>query len=312
MSSCSNEVALAKQHTAQRLQRLRRLDTRTVVKPKWRLIWLLGLLMLWLVCTGATPFHPLAYRLEHYPYWVTKPPVETAKGDLTYPDWFEGTWRVTTTLMDLTAPLAPDVVTPGFDSNRDYLNQPITFRARFLQKTSTSYGLSRWVKEAQALFSLSSAQPAVVADRAFNGLNLVRAYLNQSSSGMGDRLVVAVTVAPDDPNRQITRMEGDRQLVSTVTGRLTESITPHRFITTEVFQQVFRGIPQPYLNEVETTTDYRYTSNADAPITADQITAIYLSPRDADYFKAGDRPVALYRYRLEFYPESPLGEKLSH
>ena len=35
---------------------------------------------------------------------------------------------------------------------------------------------------------------------------------------------------------------------------------------------------------------------------ADQITAIYLSPQDPDYFKAKDKPVALYRYQLAFSP----------
>jgi hypothetical protein len=28
----------------------------------------------------------------------------------------------------------------------------------------------------------------------------------------------------------------------------------------------------------------------------------YLSPQDPDYFTAGSVPVALYRYRLEFFP----------
>ena len=33
-------------------------------------------------------------------------------------------------------------------------------------------------------------------------------------------------------------------------------------------------------------------------IEAEQITAIYLSPQDPDYFTAAGRPVALYRYEL--------------
>ena len=38
-------------------------------------------------------------------------------------------------------------------------------------------------------------------------------------------------------------------------------------------------------------------------VEADQVTAIYLSPKDPDYFTAGGHPVALYRYRLELLPE---------
>jgi hypothetical protein len=34
-------------------------------------------------------------------------------------------------------------------------------------------------------------------------------------------------------------------------------------------------------------------------IEAEQITAIYLSPQDPDYFKAAGHPVALYRYHLQ-------------
>ncbi|MFM7426494.1 MAG: DUF6816 family protein, partial [Elainella sp.] len=104
------------------------------------------------------------------------------------------------------------------------------------------------------------------------------------------------------------------QLVSTVTGRVTEAPDSGQFITSEFFQQEFRGTPQLYFNEVENTTLYRHVSPDAASsaepspeILADQITAIYLSPQDADYFKTLDgtaltnpRPVALYRYRMAF------------
>ncbi|MEO0987352.1 MAG: DUF6816 family protein, partial [Cyanobacteria bacterium J06639_14] len=75
-----------------------------------------------------------------------------------------------------------------------------------------------------------------------------------------------------------------------------------KVVTTEVFQQVFRGTAQPYFNEVETTTAYSEIADDDFAIQADQVTAIYLSPQDINYFKAPDQPVALYRYRLEFTP----------
>lgn len=222
-----------------------------------------------LLWSGIAAASPLSERLAQFPDWQTKPPVQAAKGDLGYPNWFTGDWQVTTTLVDLAAPIAPDVVTPGYESNRAYLNQPVPFAVRFVRQGGQ-----------------------LVSDRAYNGLNLAKAYL-------GDRVVLAVKVDTHNPNRQITILRGERQLVSTVTGRATESPHADTFLTSEVFQQEFRGAPQLYFNIVETTTAYQQF--AEPPeIIADQVTAIYLSPQDPDYFKAGNRPVALYRYRLEF------------
>ncbi len=223
--------------------------------------------------------------------------VQPAEGDLAYPAWLAGTWHVKSTLVDLVAPLAPDLTTPGFESNRDYLNQPIDFDVRFVrQKTSFKNAIASVLKSLQS----QSDQTEVVADRAFNGLNLAKAYL-------GDRAVLAVKVDPSSPNRQITLLRGDRQLVSIVNARAVETPDADQFITTEIFQQVFRGTSQPYLNQVETTTAYRRGS----AIKANQITAIYLSPQDPDYFKAGETPVALYRYRLEFLPTADSRPSLS-
>lgn len=241
----------------------------------WALIWLLS-------CWCASPVWAgaLSDRVSTFPDWHNKPPVDRATGDLIYPAWIAGTWHVKSTLIELVAPLAPEVVTPGFESNRAYVNQPIEFDVRFTK------------------------QKEVTADRAFNGLNIAKAYLGGA--------VLAVKVDPDSPNKQITILRDDRILTSTITGRAIETPAPDQFITSEIFQQVFRGTAQPYLNQVETTTAYsyayKYLSNQESTIVADQITAIYLSPQDPDYFKAGNTPVALYRYRLEF---SPLGESIS-
>ena len=68
-------------------------------------------------------------------------------------------------------------------------------------------------------------------------------------------------------------------------------------MATEVTQQLFRSPERLYLNEVETTSSYELLASGN--ISAEQITAIYLSPQDPDYFTAGDRPVALYRYHLD-------------
>lgn len=223
-----------------------------------------------------------------------------AQGDLYYPDWFLGEWDVVTTLAEQVAPLAPDVVTPGFESNQAYVNQPIKFRVRFTTARSGHPFQSLW----RSRSSVTAAEQ-VIADRAFNGLNLARAYL-------GEDAVRQVVVEPEDPNRQVTVLRGDRQLVSTVTGREAETLTRDRFLTTEVFQQAFRGAPQIYFNEVETTTDYHWLGEepTEQPaIAAEQVTAVYLSPQDPDYFKTlsalgQSRPVALYRYHLDFFAPS--------
>jgi len=246
-------------------------------------------LLFWFLAMQPALAGSLADRLSQFPNWQTKPVVNPASGDLIYPDWLAGTWQVTLRLLEQVAPLAPDLVTPGFDRNRRYLNQPISFAVRFVPDTQ----LSKQPFGAMPLPLVSRQRSQVVADRAFNGINLARAYL-------GDQTVMAVTVDPTSPNRQVTRLSNDRALISVVTGRDTEQPSPNDFLTTELFQQIFRSGAQPYLNQVETTTAYRYQPTSSLPIVADQVTAVYLSPQDPNYFKAGDRPVALYRYRLEF------------
>ncbi len=230
----------------------------------------------------------LAEHLAKFPQWEKLTSVKPAVGDLVYPEWIAGTWKVTSTLVDLAAPLAPDIVTPGFEGNRSQLNQPISFLVKFVKVKPINSGL-------KILSNFQNQASILVADREFNSLNLTRAYL-------GDEAVLSSKVDPKSPNRQITFLRGERQLISIVTARATETTADDQFITTEVFQQLFKGGSRPYFNSVESTTAYQKLSTSSPSITADQVTAVYLSPQDPDYFTAGSRPVALYRYRLEFVP----------
>jgi hypothetical protein len=251
-----------------------------------RVFYNLGLVLVLLFWSSAAQAGQLTQRLAQFPHWESKPPVSAAKGDLIYPNWMEGTWNVTSTLVDLAAPLAPDVVTPGFESNRQYLNQPVSFTVRFVKASSTT--------QTGIILPLQTSTQ-VIADRAFNGLNIGRACL-------GDRAIQSVKVDPNSPNRQITLLRGDRQLISLVTGRNSESPNSDQFVATEVSQQIFGSKPQLYFNTVETTTAYTLIQSKTPKIEADQVTAVYLSPQDPDYFKAIDKPVALYRYRLQLLP----------
>ncbi len=261
------------------------------------------LVLVCLLWGGEALAGPLTARLAQFPNWDGKPPVQAVVGaeDLIYPDWMVGTWKVTSTLVDLAAPLAPNIVTPGFESNRRYLNQPVTFLVRFQAVNNLSnFNFPVFNRKYDPPLppltkggrQSSKFAGSVVADRAFNGLNIGKAVL-------GDRSILSVKVDPDNPNRQITSLPGDRKLISVVTSRGTETPSPNIFISTEVCQQVFRGTQDIYLNEVETTTSYRRKKTPGSSIEADQITAVYLSPQDPNYFAAAEKPVALYRYRLE-------------
>lgn len=256
-----------------------------------KVFWGCCLILTLLLWSGEGLAGVLADRISSFPNWESKPTVAVAKGDLVYPDWMAGNWNVASTLIDLAAPLAPNIVTPGFESNRQYLQQPILFKVRFQPEKNIGFILNNRDKVAKK----------IVADRTFNGLNIAKAYL-------GDRAVLSVKVDPHNPNRQITVLKGEKQLISIVTSRGTETPNPREFVSTEISQQVFRGESDIYLNEVETTTAYRVVrggengNSASKKIEADQVTAIYLSPQDPDYFAAGGHPVALYRYRLELVP----------
>lgn len=225
----------------------------------------------------------LSDRLQSYPNWEQPLKISQAQEDLLYPDWMEGTWQVTSILVDQVAPFAPEVVTPGFENNQRYLNQPLTFQVRFQQKAATIpniFALNSWVR----------SKRKIVADREFNGFNIAQAYL-------GDDSILSVKVDPENPNRQITFLSQNNRLISTVTNRRQEMPDPQTFLTTEITQQVFQRPLNLYINQVETTTKYELIT--DNKIDADQVTAIYLSPEDPDYFKAINHPVALYHYRLQ-------------
>ncbi len=219
----------------------------------------------------------------HLPAWYHKPFVEDAKGDLYYPDWMAGTWKVTNILEEQVAPLAPNIISPGFEDNQKYIGEPIIFPVRF--------GQEYYIPETRWFFipSITTENP-VVADRAFNGKSITEAYLGKNS-------VLRVAVDPQDPNQQITILKGGIKSISKVTKRALEELSKDRFMATEVTQQLFKSPNKIYLNEVETTSDYHLIDPQN--IEATQVTAIYLSPQDPDYFQAGDRPVAIYRYHLD-------------
>jgi hypothetical protein len=252
----------------------------------WTLIIVIAMMLGW---GGDVSAGVLQERFNQFPNWGTFPPLHRAKGDLYYPDWFSGEWTVTSTLVERIAPLAPEVVTPGFSASQSAMNQSVQFRVRF--QPEPFRGIQQIGPVPTFLQPLTGA-PKIVADRAFNGLNAAQAILGQNA-------VSQVRMDPNSPNRQWMSFRDGRELLSTITDRATESESPDTFMSGELYQQSFLNSAQIYLNQVENTIEYHRDGDE---ITASQITAIYLSPQDPDYFKAQGQPVALYRYQLRFEP----------
>lgn len=244
------------------------------------LIAIVGVWLLTIAPGWAGSLDRLGDRVAHFPDWTSRPDLGDTRSDLAYPDWMAGTWHVTSTLTVMYAPLAPDIVSPGYEGNRRYLDRPLEFDVRFAAARPRLRG---------NLPFGALGKPPIVADRQFNGENILKAYV-------GDQTALKVRVEPNDPNQQATVLPDGRQLLAVVTARGAETVSDRDFIGSEVVTQFFRTQPEIYLNGVETTTAYHQQTGD--RITAEQFTAVYLSPKDPDYFTAGDRPVALYRYDL--------------
>jgi hypothetical protein len=265
----------------------------TLMKRVWMMLGL-WVFILWqgLSTPKIAQAGALQARLDQFPDLRSQLPLSTAQGDLYYPDWLAGEWNVTSTLVDAVAPLAPELVTPGFESNQRQLGKVVTFPVRFKRTTAEI--------RPQGPFPVGFVpSQGVVADRVYNGTRLTEAL-------MGKNILQSIQVDTRSPNRQVAKFHNGQELVTQISNRATEASTDREFISSELYQQEFRSATQIYLNQVENTIGYRLVS-ADPPrIEANQVTAIYLSPQDPDYFKARRQPVALYRYQMSFEPTDRL------
>ena len=109
----------------------------------------------------------LSDRIDRYPNWDTQAQISQHEGELTYPEWFRGSWIATSTLLEQIAPLAPEVVTPGFESNRQYINKPIRFTVQFVPKDLNKITQFPPLNLPKLKSNVTKSQ--IVADRAFNG-----------------------------------------------------------------------------------------------------------------------------------------------
>ena len=224
----------------------------------------------------------LSERINEYPQWKQKISLPTPEEDLIFPQWFEGTWHVTSTLKEQIAPFAPQFTTPGFEQNEVYIDRPVNFDVRYIATKIIP-------QQDNFLPAIVNQKEFIIADRAFNGLSIAQAYIGKEN-------VKNVVTNPNNSTEQITKFRTNNSLISTVIGRQQETISEQEFMTSEITRQFFRRPESIYLNLVENVTKYHLINQN--KINAIQISAVYLSPEDPDYFFAIDKPVALYYYIL--------------
>lgn len=196
----------------------------------------------------------LERRLVAWPHWGLPAPLlarPERTGELIWPAWFDGRWRVSEE--------AADVEGSG---------EPRRWQARFR----------------------SDGRGGSVAERAFNARSLGRAVL-------GDALL-SVEEDPAHPNRQLSRLTGDRLLETTVVGRRSLRLDATTFLADELSLQVLHGPGAPRIQRVEVLGRWRLRS--DGSIEGEQWQASYGSP-DAGLAATAERPQHL-RLRLDPLP----------
>lgn len=231
----------------------------------------------------------LADRIVQYPHWEHQLSLPTPNQELIFPSWFEGKWDVNNILLEQIAPLSPKFKTPAFDSNLKYIDKNISFCVQFIPTILMP-------RKDNFIPIILNQKPVIIPDRAFNGLEIAQAYLGKEN-------VKKVTINENNSTEQITEFSEESKLISTVIGRQQEKISEDKFITSEIIRQFFRRPNSIYLNLVEIITKYQLINPN--YIQGKQVTAIYLSPQDPDYFLAFDQPVALYYYTLDLHRKNP-------
>jgi hypothetical protein len=253
-------------------------------------------------------------RLSAAPGTITQPSYLAPWDSKTiyYPRWLFGQWKVNSKFTGVATPLAK-YVPDGFlqqanaPSEDGGVGAEYNYSLRFYSTLPDTFK-----NNARFMLGLGYPEDAIIADKAYNTKQTSDAFLGYSGA------VASVEFDPRDaPLRQtveLSRLGPDmvplppRRIELYVNALKSE--TPggvegngRTFVTSELARQVLVAVRDVQVTDYEVINEYRLV--APGKIEGRQRSLLYLQPQDPNYFKAGNRAVAVYDYTFTMTREVP-------
>lgn len=206
------------------------------------------------------------------------------QADLFYPDGFNGSWQVVSTLVNVEVPMGEEMLSnPKLAQRaRADLNKPLVYEQRFVQGPTGR----------------------VIADRSYNVRQLTKA-----STGGAD-LISDIDWDANNPNNMRIYLTNGPRIVTRVTRRFEdEHPEEKRLETSEVVEQVFDSddpLGAPRVKGSRCITKYKWRSEAQANggpvIVATQVVSDFVTAFEGAerVLEAQGRPSLVYTYKLSF------------
>lgn len=213
-----------------------------------------------------------------------------------YPDWMFGEWNVTSKLEGVLTPLGKDYVPPGFlaamESSESDASE-YSYKSRFYKTLPDTL-------ENNLRFGLGLGQPrgAVIADKAYNTMQMTDAFLGYS--GAVSNVEFDVRNSPLRQTVTLSTLGPDlaplpaRRLELFVNALSSEEEGENIFRTSELARQVFITVNNVQVSDYEVLNEFKLVK--DGYITGRQRSLLYLQPQDPLFFKSSGKAVCVYDY----------------
>ena len=262
------------------------------------------------VAQAARGENQLAIRINNSEGNVVQPTYRAPWDPKTifYPDWMFGEWNVRSKLEGVLTPLGKDYVPPGFlaalESSESDASE-YSYKLRFYKTLPDTL-------ENNLRFGLGLGQPrgAVIADKAFNTMQMTDAFLGYS--GAVSSVEFDVRNSPLRQTVTLSTLGPDfvplppRRLELFVNALSSEKEGEDIFQTSELARQVFITVNNVQVSDYDVLNEFKLVK--DGYITGRQRSLLYLQPQDPLFFKSSGKAVCVYDYGFTMAREPVRGD----